>query len=124
MQYDWQDGQPLLAGGLFNDTTFVMSVADVPKLSIENTIAPQDTPTGSVPDAYDYAGKGRFVGTYMGGPDYNYAGSPGEVVVFKPDKDKGLVVQSETAGGNVDGRDQGNANGVPEPCGAEEAAPL
>src|SRR3954453_8081130 len=124
MQYDMQDGQRLMAGGLFNDTTFVMDVSKLPELSVKQTFAPQDTPNGSVPDAYDYAGKGRFVGTYMGGPEYNYAGSPGEVVTFKPDGNGGYSIASEVAGGHVDGRDQGNANGVPEPCGQEEAAPL
>ncbi|MFL5956370.1 MAG: hypothetical protein ACJ756_02875, partial [Solirubrobacterales bacterium] len=123
-QYQWEDGQPLMAGGLFNDTTFVMDVSKVPELSIENTIAPQDTPTGSVPDAYDAAGDGRFIGTYMGGPEYNFAGSPGEVVTFKPDAEKGYVVASETPAGAPGAREQGNPGGVPEPCSQDEAAPL
>src|SRR5207244_11672956 len=98
--------------------------ANLRGMSIQTARAPQDTRSWSVPDAYDYAGQGRFVGTYMGGPNYNYAGSPGEAVVFKPDGKGGYSIASQTAGGNVDGRDQGNANGVPEPCGQEEAAPL
>src|SRR2546423_1479677 len=124
MQYEWENGQPLLAGGLFNDTTWVMSVRNVPKLSVENTIAPQDTPGGSVPDAYDASSHGRMVGTYMGGPEYNFAGSPGEVVVFKPDKKKGYVVASETPAGAPGARQHGNPGGIPEPCGQDEAAPL
>jgi hypothetical protein len=124
MQYQWEDGQPLLAGGLFNDTTFVMDVSKVPELSIKNTITPQDTPNGSVPDAYDYAGNGRFIGTYMGGPNTNYAGSPGEVVTFKPDAEKGHVVASETPAGAPGARQRGNPGGIPEPCGSDEAAPL
>ena len=124
MQYQWEDGQPLLAGGLFNDTTFVLSLKDVPNLQLMNTITPQDTPNGSVPDAYDALGGGRFTGTYMGGPEFNYAGSPGEVVVFKPDPEKGLVVASETPAGQPDARDQGNPGGLPEPCNEEEAAPI
>jgi hypothetical protein len=125
MQYQWEDGEPLLAGGLFNDTTWVIDVSAVPKLSLENTIAPQDTPTGTVPDAYDAAGGGRFIGTYMGGPNNNYAGSPGEVVTFKPDADKGYVVASETPAGVAGARQAGgNPGGVPEPCGQDEAAPL
>jgi hypothetical protein len=124
MQYQWENGQPILAGGLFNDTTFVLGTDDVPNLELRNTLTPQDTPSGSVPDAYDYAGNGRFVGTYMGGPNYNFAGSPGEAVTLKPDAQKGLVISSETAGGAVDGRDTGNAGGVPEPCNEDEAAPL
>ncbi len=124
MQYEWEDGQALLAGGLFNDTTWVMDVRNVPKLSLENTIAPQDTPGGSVPDAYDASSHGRMVGTYMGGPEYNFAGSPGEVVVFKPDKKKGYVVASETPAGAPGARQHGNPGGIPEPCGQDEAAPL
>lgn len=124
MQYQWEDGQPLLAGGLFNDTTFVMDVSKVPEVSIKNTIAPLDTPNGSVPDAYDYAGNGRFIGTYMGGPNTNFAGSPGEVVTFKPDAEKGLVVASETPAGVPGARETGNPGGIPEPCGSDEAAPL
>lgn len=124
MQYQWEDGQPILAGGLFNDTTFVMGVRDAPKIDLLNTIAPQDTPNGSVPDAYDAAGNGRLIGTYMGGPNYNYGGSPGEVVVFKPDPRKGLVVASETAAGSPGARQTGNPGGIPEPCNSEEAAPL
>jgi hypothetical protein len=124
MQYQWEDGQALLAGGLFNDTTWVVDVSQVPQLGLRNTITPQDTPTGTVPDAYDAAGDGRFIGTYMGGPEYNFAGSPGEVVTFKPDKAKGYVVASETPAGVPDARDRGNPGGVPEPCGQDESAPL
>lgn len=124
MQYQWEDGQPILAGGLFNDTTFVLDAGEIPKLTLKNTIAPQDTPFGSVPDAYDAAGDGRLIGTYMGGPDHNYAGSPGEVVVFKPDPEKGVVVASETAAGAPNARDVGNPGGLREPCGEDEAAPL
>lgn len=124
MQYQWEDRQPILAGGLFNDTTFVLGVDDVPKLELKNTIAPQDTPGGSVPDAYDAAGDGRLIGTYMGGPNHNYAGSPGEVVVFKPDAEKGYVVASEVPAGAPNARELGNPGGVPEPCNAEEAAPI
>jgi hypothetical protein len=124
MQYQWENGQPILAGGLFNDTTWVINVSKVPELSVQNTIAPQDTPNGTVPDAYDASGDGRLVGTYMGGPEYNFAGSPGEVVTFKPDKDKGYVVSSEVAGGVPGARETGNPGGIPEPCGQDEAAPL
>lgn len=124
MQYQWEDGQPILAGGLFNDTTFVVDVSEAPALELKNTITPLDTPNGSVPDAYDAAGDGRMIGTYMGGPNHNFAGSPGEVVVFKPDPEKGMVVASETPAGAVGARDTGNPGGIPEPCDADEAAPL
>ncbi len=124
MQYQWEPGQPLLAGGLFNDTTFVLGVDKIPQLELKNTITPAETPGGSVPDAYDYAGEGRFVGTYMGGPQANYGGSPGEVVVFKPDPVKGMVVESEVAGGKPGARQSGNPGGIPEPCNEDEAFPL
>jgi hypothetical protein len=126
MQYQWEDGQPLLAGGLFNTTTFVMGLGDLPNLKLLNTLPPQATPNGTIPDAYDDAGGGNFIGTYMGGAEPNYGGSPGEVVAFKPDKEKGLVVASETPAGSagaVDSDANPNPNGVPEPCNAQEAVP-
>src|SRR4051794_23171792 len=124
MQYEWLDGQPVIAGGLFNDTTFILGAKDIPNLTLQNIVPPQDTPTGTIPDAYDAVGDGRFIGTYMGGPEANFGGSPGEVVTFKPDAQKGLVLESETPGGNVGGVLAGNANGVPEPCSVREGRPL
>jgi hypothetical protein len=124
MQYQWEDGEPIIAGGLFNDTTFVLGAEDIPNLKLENIIAPQDTLQGTIPDAYDAIGDGRFIGTYMGGPEANFGGSPGSVDVFKPDPQKGLVLESETPAGNVGGVFSGNANGVPEPCTAREGRPL
>ncbi|MDQ1465189.1 MAG: hypothetical protein QOC73_2130, partial [Actinomycetota bacterium] len=59
----------------------------------------------------------------MGGPNTDFGGSPGEVVTLKPDPVKGLVPESETAGGNVGGVVTGNADGVPEPCSVREARP-
>jgi hypothetical protein len=123
MQYEWRDGQPIVAGGLYNDSTFVLSAKDIPNLKLQNIVPPQDTPNGSIPDAYDAVGDGRFIGTYMGGPNTDFGGSPGEVVTLKPDPVKGLVPESETAGGNVGGVVTGNANGVPEPCSVREARP-
>src|SRR3954467_5902979 len=124
MQYDWLDGQPIIAGGLYNDSTFVLDAKDIPSLTLKNIIAPQETPGGSIPDAYDAVGDGKFIGTYMGGPEANFGGSPGEVVTFKPDAEKGLVLESETPAGNVQGVLGGNAGGVPEPCSEREARPL
>jgi hypothetical protein len=124
MQYEWRDGQPIVAGGLYNDTTFVLGAKDVPNLELQNIIAPQDTPLGTIPDAYDAVGDGRFIGTYMGGPEANFGGSPGAVAVFKPDAEKGLVLESETPAGNVQGIIGGNAGGVPEPCSVRESRPL
>lgn len=124
MQYEWHDGDPVIAGGLFNDWTWVMDVKDIPNLKLTNQILPQDTPLGSVPDAYDNTGNGTFIGTYMGGPNFNFAGSPGSLVAFKPDPVKGLVMVSETPAGKIGGIATGNAGGVPEPCSAREARPL
>src|SRR3954466_15162366 len=124
MQYEWLNGQPIIAGGLYNDSTFVLDPKDIPNLRLQNIIAPQDTPGGTIPDAYDAVGDGRFIGTYMGGPEANFGGSPGEAVVFKPDPAKGLVLESETPAGNVEGVLGGNAGGVPEPCSVREGRPL
>src|SRR2546423_10102044 len=100
MHYQWLDGEPIIAGVLYNDSTFVLDAKDIPDLTLKNIIAPQDTPNGTIPDAYDAVGDGRFIGTYMGGPEENFGGSPGAVAVFKPDAAKGLVLESETPAGN------------------------
>src|SRR4051795_5922340 len=123
MQYEWRDGQPIVAGGLYNDSTFVLSAKDIPSLKLQNIVPPQDTPNGSIPDAYEAVGDGRFIGTYMGGPNTDFGGSPGDVVTLKPDPEKGLVPESETPGGNVGGVVTGHAKGVPEPCSVREARP-
>ncbi len=124
MQYEWNDGDPVVAGGLFNDWTWVLDVKDIPNLKLTNQILPQDTPLGSVPDAYDGTGGGTFIGTYMGGPDFNFAGSPGSLVAFKPHPTKGLVMASETPAGKIGGIATKNAGGIPEACSAREARPL
>src|SRR3954453_14720223 len=72
MQYQWENGQPIVAGGLFNDTTFVLGAKDIPNLTLQNIVPPQDTPNGTIPDAYDAVGDGRFIGTYMGGPEAHF----------------------------------------------------
>ena len=125
MQYEWEDGDPIIAGALFASTTHVLNVDDIPNLKLTNQI-PLTGVGYSIPDAYDAVGDGRFIGTYMGGPVANFGGSPGAVAVFKPDKEKGLVVESVTPGGNVlaGGGNGKNANGVPEPCSVQESRPL
>ena len=124
MQYDWEDGQPIVAGGLLNDVTTVWDVSRIPEIRLTNAIRPEETPLGTVPDAYDFLPDGRAIGTYMGGPDFNYAGSPGSVVVLKPEPAKGLVFESETPAGRPGAVNSSNAGGVPEPCSPVEAAPL
>src|SRR3954449_5093141 len=120
MQYEWRDGQPIIAGGLFNDTTFVLGAKDIPNPELQNIVPPQDTPLGTIPDAYDAIGDGRFIGTYMGGPEANFGGSPGSVDGCKAEAEKGLVLESETPAGNIGGIGTGNAGGVPEPCSLRE----
>jgi hypothetical protein len=126
MQYEWHDGQPIIAGGLFNDTAFVLSAKDIPNLSLQNIIPPQAHLGGSIPDAFDSVGNtGEFIGTWMGGPANNYGGSPGELLTFKPDPVKGLVQDTETPAGQVGAAEgAGNPGGVPEPCTLREAEPL
>ena len=124
MQYEWEDGQPVVAGGLLNDVTTVWDVSRIPEIHLTNVVRPEETPLGSVPDAYDFLPDGRAIGTYMGGPDFNYAGSPGSVVVLKPDADKGLVFESETPAGSAGAVHASNAGGVPEPCSPVEAKPV
>lgn len=124
MQYEWTDGQPVIAGGLFNDAIFVMSVKDIPNMSLLNIDPPQDHSGGSVPDAFDEAGNtGDYIGTLMGGPLSNFGGSPGEVVTFKPCA-QGLCQVAQVPAGNAGGTLTGNANGVPEECTARQAEPL
>ncbi|HVW32703.1 MAG TPA: hypothetical protein VHL53_09205 [Acidimicrobiia bacterium] len=124
MQYEWHDGEPLVAGGLFNDVTTVWDVSGIPEVTLSNVIRPEETPQGTVPDAYDFLPDGRAVGTYMGGPDINYAGSPGSVVVLRPDRARGLVFDSETPAGTPGAIHASNAGGVPEPCSPVEAEPV
>jgi hypothetical protein len=124
MQYEWEDGEPVVAGGLFNDTTTVWDVSRIPEIHLSNAIRPEETPLGTVPDAYDFLPDGRAIGTYMGGPDFNYAGSPGSVVVFKPDAEKGLVFEKETPAGSPGAINSLNPGGIPEPCSSVEAMPL
>jgi hypothetical protein len=127
MQYEWHDGDPILAGGLFTGTTHVLDASDIPNLKLLNEIPNTETPGGSIADAYEKGTNGRFYLTMMGGPLANFGGSPGEIVTFKPDAKKGLVVDSESpAGGPLAGdlKLGRNPNGVPEPCSLREARPL
>jgi hypothetical protein len=124
MQYDWEDGDPIVAGGLYNGATFVLDPKDVPNLRLTNTISQADHPLGSIPDAFEAAGGGRYIGTHMGGPTANFGGSPGSVFVLKPDAKKGLVLEKEVPAGSIGGASGGNAGGVPEPCSTREARPL
>jgi hypothetical protein len=97
MQYRWQRGERVYAGGLYGDRTFVFDVDDVPDVRLVGVVEPQDTPCGSVPDAYWVLGDGTAFGTYMGGPNVagdprcnggvnnGFAGTPGTIVRIGPD---------------------------------------
>jgi hypothetical protein len=127
MQYQWEDGDPILAGGLFTGTTHVLDPSDIPNLKLLNEIPVTQTPGGSIADAYEKGANGRFYLTMMGGPLANFGGSPGEIVTFKPDATKGMVVESESpAGGALAGglKLGKNPNKVPEPCSLRESRPL
>jgi hypothetical protein len=123
MQYEWQPGQPIIAGHLFTDLTTIWDVNDIPNITLKNIVRGEENPLGAFPDAYDFAGD-RAIGTYMTAGEPNYGGSPGSIVVFKPDSAKGLVQESETAASQPGAIFLGNPNGVPEPCTLEEARPM
>src|SRR3954471_9159658 len=95
MQYIFNKGDKIFAGGLFSDTTYVFDVAKLPALTLSGTNLPQDTLCGSIPDAYWVLKDHTAYGTYMGGPDApgpcvysdgstrignGFGGSPGEIV--------------------------------------------
>jgi hypothetical protein len=123
MQYEWHPGQPIVAGHLFTDLTTIWDVSDIPNITLKNVIRPEENPQGTLPDAYDFAGD-LAIGTYMGGPDVpNYGGSPGSVVVFKPDSAKGMIQDSETPSSSFGAVFRGNPGGIPEPCTPIEGRP-
>ncbi|MEA3054991.1 MAG: hypothetical protein QOD30_423, partial [Actinomycetota bacterium] len=95
LQYLWHGGQRIYAGGLFSDVTYVFDVDALPTVKLSGVNLPQDTPCGSVPDAYWVLHDGTAYGTYMGGPDVpgpcaytngetrvgnGFAGTPGSLV--------------------------------------------
>ena len=126
MQYEWHDGDPILAGGLYTGTTHVLDASDIPNLKLVNEIPNTSTPGGSIADAYEKGAGGRFYLTLMGGPLADFGGSPGEIVTFKPDPTKGVVVDSESPAGTqlaAQGATK-NPNNLTEPCSTREARPV
>jgi hypothetical protein len=123
MQYEWQPGQPIVAGHLFTDLTSIWDVSEIPNITLKNIVRGEENPIGAFPDAYDFAGD-KALGTYMTAGEPNYGGSPGSVVVFKPDSAKGMVQESETAASQVGAVYRGNPNGTPEPCTPMEGRPM
>ena len=116
MQYVWHKGDRIFAGGLYSDTTYVFDVSKLPELSLAGVNLPQDTPCGSIPDAYWTLSDGTAYGTYMGGPDApgpcqytdgetrignGYGGSPGSIVHL----DKDGKTLSETPAASADAED-------------------
>jgi hypothetical protein len=127
MQYEWEDGDLILAGGLYTGTTHVLDPSDIPNLKLLNEIPNTATPGGSIADAYEKGANGRYYLTLMGGPMSDFGGSPGEIVTFKPDATKGMVVESESpAGGALGGGTKlgRNPGSVPEPCSLRESRPV
>jgi len=124
MQYSWQPGQRIFAGGLFTDTTFVFDVDALPDVSLVGTVGPMDTPCGSVPDAYWVLGDGTAYGTYMGGPNIagdprcngginnGFAGTPGSLVRIGPD----AMVLGEFPVAGDPARPHPNDAGRPQRC--------
>jgi hypothetical protein len=123
MQYEWLPGQPIVAGHLFTDLTTIWDVGDIPNVTLKNIVRGEENPLGAFPDAYDFVGD-KAIGTYMTAGEPNYGGSPGSIVVFKPDSAKGMVQESETAASQPGAVFRGNPNGVPEPCTPEEGRPM
>ena len=123
MQYEWQPGQPIVAGHLFTDLTTIWDVNDIPNITLKNIVRGEENPLGAFPDAYDFAGT-TAIGTYMTAGEPNYGGSPGSIVTFKPDSAKGMVQEAETAASQPGAVFRGNPGGIPEPCTPEEARPM
>jgi len=99
MQYMWHKGDAIYAGGLYSAITYVFNVRALPKVELTGVTLPQDTPCGSIPDAYWTLRDGTAYGTYMGGAlvpgpcrytngavrmSNGFGGSPGSIVHLTP----------------------------------------
>ncbi|MCA1843630.1 MAG: hypothetical protein LC792_10685, partial [Actinobacteria bacterium] len=49
MQYEWQPGQPIVAGHLFTDLTTIWDVSDIPNITLKNVTRPKRTPRARSP---------------------------------------------------------------------------
>jgi hypothetical protein len=100
MQYLWHKGDRIYTGSLFTDMTYAFDISQLPLITITGVNLPQDTPCGSVPDAYVTLKDGTAYGTYMGGANApgpcvytngevrisnGFGGSPGSLVHVGPD---------------------------------------
>jgi hypothetical protein len=89
MQYSWINGENLVLGCLFTSWSFGASAKDIPNISMLTTNSPLATASGSIPDAFDAVSydnanhaNDTYIGTWMGGPLYNYGGSPGSLITM------------------------------------------
>jgi hypothetical protein len=103
-QYSWINGENLILGCLFTSWSFGVSVKDIPNVSMLTTNTPLSVPEGSIPDAFDAVkydnsdhANDSYIGTWMGGPLYNYGGSPGALVTMNGSG----KIQSVTPAGSI-----------------------
>jgi hypothetical protein len=124
MQYTWQRGQKLYAGGLLGDTIFVFDIGQLPEVTLSGVALPTDTPCGSAPDAFSVLRDGTAYGTMLGGPNVSgpctysngetrsgngFAGTPGEVVHIGTD---GRIL-AEVAAASATGEDPALCHSIP-----------
>jgi hypothetical protein len=103
-QYDWINGENLILGCLFSSWTFGVTVHDIPNVSALTTNTPLSVPQGSIPDAFDAVkydnanhANDTYIGTWMGGPLYNFGGSPGALATLNGSG----AIESVTPAGSV-----------------------
>jgi hypothetical protein len=103
-QYDWINGENLVLGCLFTSWSFGVSTKDIPNVQGLTTNTPLSVVQGSIPDAFDAVkydnanhANDEFIGTWMGGPLYNYGGSPGALVTMNGSGQ----IQSVTPAGSI-----------------------
>ncbi len=116
MQYLWHKGDRIYTGSLFTDITYAFDITELPLITITGVNLPQDTPCGSVPDAYVTLKDGTAYGTYMGGANVpgpcaytngevrvsnGFAGSPGSLVHVGPDGRTLSEVPAAVSGGEA-----------------------
>jgi hypothetical protein len=88
-QYDWINGENLILGCLFTSWSFGVSTHDIPNITGLTTNTPLSVVQGSIPDAFDAVkydnanhANDEYIGTWMGGPLYNYGVAPGALVTL------------------------------------------
>jgi len=88
-QYSWINGENLILGCLFSSWSFGVSVHDIPNVQMLNDNTPLSVPIGSIPDAFDAVkydnanhANDTYIGTWMGGPLYDFGGAPGALVTL------------------------------------------